>query len=515
MLWMILKKNLSIERHNSYAESVGTWIIAEFATSYDPCTCFHTTGFQIYPVLVSVSTITLTIQGTSISTPLMSGGSISNQNGFIEAIGNINTAFQAVSTLTEKGQKVYKNLNAFENTIGNLVTPTNSSFIGAIPDFLSPIPYIGAGLHVLDFLVGGGKNSSSSTVTSFMERHQYDATGSDTTIAPYQGVWYYTPGSDRTGFDESNRVPVYDNVLGVANVLRTPTVNVYEKEFNHSAYWDYGIGDYVETYDYQIIYQLGDLQYVVNEYAGINPIPETASGYLIFQGCDGPQTDAGLIPTGLPNEWRTPELPLGCLLQYQTIFEGEGTEHGIEGLCGNVKVKLKLILSQDPANPNADEIMFMQTYIANIQPFGEKPDEDNFFEGVKPEEIDGGSINNLDCKFLPPVNVEQIEKFCHDEYDPKTDKSIEIDTPQHIIEEESTSVEIEIFPNPTRSVLTVQHEFENPTYQIVSITGQIVTEGRLNLLEKGIDVSSLASGYYFIKITNAENVSIQKSFVKQ
>ena len=143
-------KNLSIERHNSYAEGVGTWIIAEFATAYDPCTCFHTTGFQVYPVLVSASTITLTIEGTSITTPLMSGGSISNQAGFIEAIGSIDSIFQVVTTITGKGQKTYKTLDflasELEDILAGLVTPTDSPLVGAIPDFLSAIPYIGAGL---------------------------------------------------------------------------------------------------------------------------------------------------------------------------------------------------------------------------------------------------------------------------------------------------------------------------------------------------------------------------------
>ena len=231
-------KNLSIERHNAYDESVGTWLIAEFATAFDPCSCNHTTSVEIKPILTSVSTINLSIEGTSISTPLMSGGDISNQNGFIEAIGNINGAFQSVSTLTEKGQKTYKNLAAFQNEVANilapLVTPTNSPIIGAIPDFMENIPFVGLGLQILDFLVGGGKSTSASTVTSFMERHQFSVTGNLTTIAPYQSARFYTPGSDRTGFDDSARSPAYDNVLGVANVLRTPTINTYRgNTFNY------------------------------------------------------------------------------------------------------------------------------------------------------------------------------------------------------------------------------------------------------------------------------------------
>ncbi|HMQ60444.1 MAG TPA: hypothetical protein PKE06_07240 [Flavilitoribacter sp.] len=202
-------KGLSVERHNAYEESVGTWVIAEFATAFDPCSCNHATEFEVKPFLVSVSSVDLTIEGTSITTPLMSGGEITNQNGFIEAIGDINAIFQSVSSLTEKGQKTYKNLAAFQNEVTNilapLVTPTNSPIIGAIPDFLDNVPFIGLGLQILDFLVGGGKSTSASTVTSFMERHQFSVTGNLTTIAPYQSARFYTPGSDRTGFDDSAR----------------------------------------------------------------------------------------------------------------------------------------------------------------------------------------------------------------------------------------------------------------------------------------------------------------------
>ncbi len=231
-------KGLSVERHNAYEESVGTWVIAEFATAFDPCSCNHATGFEVKPFLISVSSVDLTIEGTSITTPLMSGGEITNGNGFIEAIGNINAAFQSVSTLTEKGQKTYKNLAAFQNEVTNilapLVTPTNSPIIGAIPDFMENIPFVGLGLQILDFLVGGGKSTSASTVTSFMERHQYNVTGDLTATGPYQSAIFFTPGSDRTGFDDSARSPAYDNVLGVANVLRTPTINTYRgNTFNY------------------------------------------------------------------------------------------------------------------------------------------------------------------------------------------------------------------------------------------------------------------------------------------
>ncbi len=89
------KKRLKVQRHNEYNEMVGSWIIAEFAAAYDPCTCYHTTAIGFHPILTtSVSQLDMTIDGSSIVTPIVSNGRVtSNNNGFIEAIGGINEGF--------------------------------------------------------------------------------------------------------------------------------------------------------------------------------------------------------------------------------------------------------------------------------------------------------------------------------------------------------------------------------------------------------------------------------------
>ena len=66
---------------------------------------------------------------------------------------------------------------------------------------------------------------------------------------------------------------------------------------------------------------------------------------------------------------------------------------------------------------------------------------------------------------------------------------------------------IQVYPNPASHVLTVAIH-ENVSYALYTITGQLVQEGKLTVVNNTITVSDLSKGYYLLRLEN-ENGSSQ------
>ena len=73
----------------------------------------------------------------------------------------------------------------------------------------------------------------------------------------------------------------------------------------------------------------------------------------------------------------------------------------------------------------------------------------------------------------------------------------------HIGLDEPTAIPFAIYPNPTNSVLTIQHSafnISNSSFRITNLMGQTVQTGSLNAETQQIDVSALPQGMYFISV---------------
>lgn len=58
---------------------------------------------------------------------------------------------------------------------------------------------------------------------------------------------------------------------------------------------------------------------------------------------------------------------------------------------------------------------------------------------------------------------------------------------------------IQVYPNPARNVLTVAIN-ENTNYELYTITGQLVKQGKLSTIDNTIAVQDLSKGYYLLRI---------------
>lgn len=74
---------------------------------------------------------------------------------------------------------------------------------------------------------------------------------------------------------------------------------------------------------------------------------------------------------------------------------------------------------------------------------------------------------------------------------------------------ENDSFEFGVFPNPVENILSIQTDEEIASAEIVNLMGQTIKVLQLNV--KNIDVSSLISGVYVVKLTNLNGgVSLKK-----
>jgi hypothetical protein len=72
----------------------------------------------------------------------------------------------------------------------------------------------------------------------------------------------------------------------------------------------------------------------------------------------------------------------------------------------------------------------------------------------------------------------------------------------------------EIYPNPTNSTIFIKKPYISPfQFSIFDAMGQVIMRGRLN--GNSIDVSSLLSGIYFIRLKDEKGQWFKSKFIKE
>ncbi|MBA2612059.1 MAG: T9SS type A sorting domain-containing protein [Bacteroidetes bacterium] len=86
------------------------------------------------------------------------------------------------------------------------------------------------------------------------------------------------------------------------------------------------------------------------------------------------------------------------------------------------------------------------------------------------------------------------------------------------VKENSISNELEVYPNPSKDVVSVKllNATDNYKYELTDITGRTISTNINSNNVNKFDVSNLVTGCYFIKITNlSDNKTVTKRFVKE
>ena len=69
-----------------------------------------------------------------------------------------------------------------------------------------------------------------------------------------------------------------------------------------------------------------------------------------------------------------------------------------------------------------------------------------------------------------------------------------------------------LYPNPANEVLTIANLNQEYQYEIYDTLGKLLQKGSFVNQQESIDVSSLKSGLYVIKMNDSEGKNVQKKF---
>ncbi|MEM7038132.1 MAG: T9SS type A sorting domain-containing protein [Bacteroidota bacterium] len=511
------EKGVRAEAFNQYWEAAGTWIMSEFTAGYDPCACEIPSALEVRPILASTSEVELTIEGTSSTTQIVnsSGTPVSaSNNGFFSTLGN---AVGTGADIVSKGAKVYKDNDGFKSFVENVVgwlfgkdtdgdghgdtnKEASQNTDAGLPDWLKSVPMIGTAVSVLDLIIGGGKKTAEPTVTEFSSKYKFEAEGSITTLAPYQSVLIYTPGSDHTGFPTAH-VPIYDNPLGVATLVKTPVVTRHE--YPHS-----GLNPGIVMIDLE-----DELEYAINTTAGISGTPVAITASIFMTACDQGNSPANAPSTMIEENdsvWRTPFLQPGCLSDYIVRWDDYFTNH-----CpGEMYLRVKMTLERTPADPDAREIFFMGTYKVDVNTITysdpqQLPNFVNPWDGENPLSLEAHAPTYTGCYPVPAITAEKLEDFCDNVYDP----SAPTGTPgvaqgggvkkTDLMDAES-EMEFEVFPNPVTEVLYVRGLHTDVEFRLYDLHGKQVRQFFSSEADAVLDLVDLQTGMYLLQVLNSE-----------
>jgi hypothetical protein len=310
-----------LQMPNHYKNS-SYWLYAEFQTAYDPCACALTDNSLITFVasLMRYTTLNAELEGTIVENVVTDDGTgksspaASNSLftiGRYDLVDGVNEGIkgyknwdgyrkQAASFLDKQDQKYRDKLaqqvfDAYPGGIyidGNQITDINGlknldagwkkllgidvsdPQIKLLKGLASALPYVGTAISLFDFFTGGGAESTDvKTVRSPMA---FDARlkmkGDLTTVADQEVVTIYTPGTKTSA---PNSLPIYNNILGVVNVLDIPPLEYVQ-------YTPDEAGAYPTSAKIRQYRLSNDLKYVLNPASKLEMISAEACYIIEF-----------------------------------------------------------------------------------------------------------------------------------------------------------------------------------------------------------------------------------------
>jgi hypothetical protein len=394
-------------------ENNSKWFYADFALTYDPCTCLNKSKIWIDVCLISEADINIVGILDGVLASISQGHSTNSSSKIDKAESSI--------TVTKIGKNIvetHKNFNKFNTDLSKYIdefyindsakkdsTKESLNLLGEIlgdgivSEVVKAIPFIEYAFRFVDLFVGGGKSSSPQTVqlmpTSI--KAKIALTGTITSTNPFQSIIFWNPGSNFTSspFDD-RQYPIYDQVLGTFNILKAPKVSINRSSNSTCVGEPYMLNDdefknYYTIYDTISMNLVEPLQYVLNPVAfSTNPedVEILASIEFDFEfETNWPpyyklQTkevqEAGLVHVR-DNTYRTKYYPVQCLTDKYFKFV---IKHEVRDLsyfpapdsCDNfpthtltfknMKIQLLNLYKRNDLDeyPDADDILEIRTY---------------------------------------------------------------------------------------------------------------------------------------------------------
>lgn len=228
------QKKESFGAINELLITSGQWLVADFPMAYDPCTCLN--SYELLKVQVDLilnSTIDLqgkitTAEDLKVNNKVVSGNFPNDFKGGL-TIKDINLA--SFNEAVKVGQKSYKSADDFRKELDRLAQKEKSSqtatrMLYDINNEFAPvlqiIPYVGAAIGIIDFFVSGGKSTDKNSLTPQTFEADVNLSGAIETTVNATDVLFVVPGSIPPTGVQDNYIPMYNEVLGIFNLLETP-----------------------------------------------------------------------------------------------------------------------------------------------------------------------------------------------------------------------------------------------------------------------------------------------------
>ncbi len=315
------EKHLTMKAINHYDMGNGYyWLYADFPMAYDPCTCGNYSYLSLKPFLVKDVSVNLVLAGTSVLTPIISSGSTVGNNSFRSTLNELDK-----NSALSSGHKAYKSLDQFVTTASTVasllkVPPTNPSSqeINAdkkvpfkFPEAMKSIPKIGAAIGIMEFLINGGETETKPKPHGFEAKSNFIISGTFNEVAPFTGGKLNVPGSNWSLGGNASTFPVYNNVLGIFNLLETPILETYMEVTE--------VGEEIESIisDYKL---KNEIKYTINPASGLDLTPIDIKGAFFVENCDDGAINVDRLvadhTTNGKTVYRTPYMGLDCLGDY-------------------------------------------------------------------------------------------------------------------------------------------------------------------------------------------------------
>jgi hypothetical protein len=501
------------------------YFYADYPLAYDPCTCKNQSRLNVLSNLIENATITLggPITGNIVSIT-NKNGSVSNNDGSL--------SWKKIVGGTEKLVSAYKTIDAFKTATSAYATALGKSPMAtelnnlagtlkgtsAFSTGLNAIPWVGAAVSMLDFFVSGGKKSTTTAPVELMPLSvnlNAQLSGTMQTSVPYHSISFPTPGS-LNAQNDVDAYPYYNEVLGIFNLLSTPTIQTRVNIENY--YGDDGFR-YRLTYIYLRL-KRSEIKYVLNPAAEVTiqdmKVSILAEGRGDASGPGGSfdRYEGKDAKTG-NDVWGTEYMDASCIETY--VHELNFGDEAIMNHWDPANIyhlKFILNLKRNNATSTTQNVLYVIKFPMKWQ-------------SISNINYSPAPTNGINCNLSPIAaqTTTQINELCSSAPYLTNRFQARVRPSDPATEKVDNNFQISVSPNPASSHLTVKITGEQASLQkieLINAMGQS-TKGLLNekvqLPASGFTrtfyVGDVAAGIYFVKIQTSKGVETRKVLISR
>jgi hypothetical protein len=262
-----------------YLNENSKYFYADFPMMFDPCTCNYKSKLNILSRLITTGNINIegAITG-DIHTKDVGGkaqvqkvGTYSWKDFGSTINGKVTTIYGSIDKFRSATQELAANIGRIDTFNKREAVDRFANFLKSnafLQSGLNAVPWLKSAISLIDVFSSGGKSSSGPQEVKLLPlavNLTAKLSGTISFINPYHNIIFSNPGSKDAQLDPGN-YPYYNEVLGVFNLLKTPTLYV---QSNFKVIPDPESGNMVRITENRYRFDLTTLKYVLNPAAQV------------------------------------------------------------------------------------------------------------------------------------------------------------------------------------------------------------------------------------------------------